>query len=119
MLWILEIIEIFKFPNKNYEYSNIALTLVNTGGVGESSTEHPLDPRAVCKLEFVRCGPDGEKQSGLEKFESHLFPNTKIEIFGDFFPIFNKIPEFSKDSQGTTLENRDLLFWILALYIHM
>ena len=26
-----------------------------------STTEHPVDPRPVCKLEFVRCGPVEKK----------------------------------------------------------
>ena len=30
-----------------------------------SNTEHLVDPRLVCKLEFVHCGQVGQKQSAL------------------------------------------------------
>ena len=36
-----------------------------------------------------------------------------------FLPIFGKIPEFSKKSQGRSLKDGDLIFWILALYIRI
>ena len=45
------------------------LILVNTGGPQSWSrfftTEHPVDLRPVCKLEFVHCGPVEKKQGTL------------------------------------------------------
>ena len=58
-----------------------------------SVTEHPVDPRPVCKLEFDRCGPV-EKHRVLFlswRFE-HIFPSTKLR----FSTIFEKIPSFLK-----------------------
>ena len=71
-----------------------------------SGPEPPLDPKPVCKLKFVRCGPGEENQSTLsflveawrpDEVREHLFPNSEIEIFIDFcrfstnFPIFQKL----------------------------
>ena len=39
--------------------------------------------------------------------------------FQKILPIFDKIPKFSKNSQGTSLKVRDLILWILALYMRM
>ena len=36
-----------------------------------------------------------------------------------FSTIFEKIPEFSKNSLGTGFKARGLIFWVLALYIRI
>ena len=65
------------------------------------------------------------KRGGPTKFETPFFLIAKLRfltIFNDFRQdsrIFDKIPEFSKNSQGTSLKDRGLIFWILALYIHI
>ena len=33
--------------------------------------------------------------------------------------IFENIPEFSKNSHGMKLKARGIIFWFLALYIHI
>ena len=86
-----------------------------------SGTEPPLDLRPFCKLKFVRCGPGEKNQSALpflveawrpDEVREHLFSNSKIDIF-------DKIREFSKNSQGTSLKARGLIFLIVALYIRI
>ena len=82
-----------------------ALTLIILEGGGRnyhplseicdfSATEPLLDLRPVCKLKFVRCGPGEKKQSALsfsvevwrpDEVREHLFPNSEIEIFIDFY----------------------------------
>ena len=58
-----------------YVATHWLLTLSNAEGGGQSSSsigescfsamEHRMDPRPVCKLEFVRCGPVEKDQSAL------------------------------------------------------
>ena len=90
-----------------------------------TTTKDLGDPRPVCKLEFVRCGPVEKNQSALsasvqswrtDKVREHLFPNSD---FRRFRRIFIKIPEFSKNSQRMSLKARGLKFWNLALHIHI
>ena len=59
-----------------------------------------MDPRPVCKLEFVRCGPVEKKQSALsvsvllwqpDEVREHVFPNSEIEIFDDFCGFLSKL----------------------------
>ena len=49
------------------------------------------------------------------KFANTIFQIAKLR----FSSIFDKFPEFSNNSQGTSLKARGLKFWILALYIHI
>ena len=62
-----------KEPKSSKEY-NLSLTLIFPGGGGPNhhpqlenrdyyETEHPLDLRPVCKLEFVHCGQVKKKNS--------------------------------------------------------
>ena len=89
-----------------------------------SGTKPPLDLKPVCKLEFVRLGPIENPRvlylywfnlGGPTKIENTFFQIAKLR----FLTIFDKITEFSKNSQGLSLKPRGLLFWILALYIHI
>ena len=57
-------------------------------------------------------------QGGPTKFESFFFTMAKFWYL-TILPIFDKIPEFSKNSQGRSLKDGDLIFWILALYIRI
>ena len=80
------------------------------GGQSSSSieeSEHPLDPRPVCKLEFVHYGPREKKTE-----RSICFGLVVLRIF-------IKIPEVSKNSQGMSLRARGLKFWNLALHIRI
>ena len=74
-----------------------------------STTEHPADSRPVCKLKFVRCGPGEKTQSTLsfsveawwpDKVQEHLFPNSEIEIFIDFWRFSTNFPNFEKILSG-------------------
>ena len=51
------------------------------------------------------------------------FKNTFLQIgklrFLTIFNDFRQNSEFSKNSQGTSLKARGLIFWILAIYIHI
>ena len=47
------------------------------------------------------------------KFETTYFQIAKLTIFNDF----RRNSKFSKNSQGTSVKARGLIFWILALYI--
>ena len=85
-----------------------------------SAPTHPLDPRPVCKLKFVICGPVEKNRAlylsrfsrgGPTKFESTFFQIAKLR----FLRIFVKIIKFSKQSQGLSLKAHDLKFWNLAL----
>ena len=49
------------------------------------------------------------------KFKNTFFQIAKLR----FSTIFENIPEFSKNSQGMSLKARGLIFWFLALYIHI
>ena len=63
----------------------------------------PVDPRPVCKLKFVRCGPV-EKNRALslsqscrpDKVLEHLFPKSKNEIFDDFCQFLTKFLSFQE-----------------------
>ena len=71
-----------------------------------SALEHPLEPRPVCKLKFVRCGPVEKKpralyvsrikRGGPTRFETTLFRIAKLI----FLTIFNKIFNFSQIHRG-------------------
>ena len=74
--------------------------------------------------QFVRCGPVEKTRvlylsrfnhGGPMKFENTFFQIAKLMIFNDF----RQNSKFSKNSQGTSLKARGLIFWILALYIHI
>ena len=87
-----------------------------------SGTDQPLDLRAVCKLEFVRCGPVEKKNRALhlsrfdhggpKKFEDTFF--KKI-----IFTRFRQNDQFFENSQGMSLKARCLIFWILTINIHI
>ena len=47
------------------------------------------------------------------KFKNTFFQIAKLR----FSTIFEKIPEFSKNSQGRSLKARGLIFWFLAFHI--
>ena len=40
-----------------------------------------------------------------------------VQQISPVLPIIDKISKFIKDSQGTSLKTRNLIFWILALHI--
>ena len=54
-------------------------------------------------------------RGGPIKFKNTFFQIAKLR----FSTIFENIPEFSKNSQGMSLKARGLIFWFLALYIHI
>ena len=85
-----------------------------------STNEHQADSRPVCKLKFVHHGPV-EKQSALsaliqswqpDKVREHLFPNSEIEIYDNFYGFSSNFPNFQKKSQGMRLKARGLNFGI-------
>ena len=47
------------------------------------------------------------------EFKNTFFQIAKLR----FSTIYEKIPEFYKNSQGRSLKARGLIFWFLALYI--
>ena len=51
----------------------------------------------------------------MAKFKNTFFQIAKLR----FLTGIEKIPEFSKNSQGRSLKARGLIFWFLALYIHI
>ena len=62
-----------------------------------STTKHPVDPRLVCKFEFVRCGPVEKNRAlylsqfscgGLTKFENSFFQIAKLRFCLSVRPRF-------------------------------
>ena len=79
-----------------------------------SASEHPVDLRPACKLEFVRVGPVKKSvfylswfnHGGPTKFENIVLQIANLR-FSTIFVDFHKDPQFSKDSQGMSLKARD------------
>ena len=57
-------------------------------------------------------------RGSLMKFENTFFQIAKLR-FLTIFNNFRQNSEFSKNSQGTSLKARGLIFWIPAFYIHI
>ena len=55
-------------------------------------------------------------RGGQTKIESTIFQKRNWD-FWRFLRMFNKIPAFSKHSQGLSLKARDLKFWNLVIHI--
>ena len=55
---------------------------------------------------------------GPKKFNITFFQWQNWD-FHWFLQIFYKIPDFSKESQGTSEKAKGLLYWILAVHIHI
>ena len=80
-----------------------------------SGTEHPLDHRPVCKLEYFDCGPVKKKQIALsflvqswwpDEVREHLFPNSEIAIFNNFQRFSTKFPNFQKKFSGDEFKSK-------------
>ena len=111
------------------------LTLINTGGpsfsIGESQflcNQTSRGPQTnlktqVCPFWSSRKKTERSICHGLfvvaQQSSRTPFSKYRNWDFNRFLPIFNKFPEFSKNSQGTSLKAMGLKFWILPLYIHI
>ena len=71
-----------------------------------SATKHLVDLKPVSKLEFVPCGPVENPQCAMFNRGSQTkFENTFLQIAKlRFLTIFDKISEFSTNSQGISLK---------------
>ena len=88
-----------------------------------SRTEHPIDMRPVCKFKFVRWGPVETNQSALsvsvqswrpDEFQKRHFPNSKIEIFTDFWPKCRFLIIFS----GVQFKSQRPTFFLFYLFLY-
>ena len=80
---------------------------------------NPFQPPLSENCDFSGTEPERSIFLGLSggptKFENTFFQIAKLR-FSTIFNDFWQNSEFSKNSQGTSLKARGLIFWILALY---